>query len=159
MLLLDALDEVVDPTARQRVVAEARLRTGHGEGNEILVTSRIAGFPGTLTGYRQLEVEALKEAQIAAFVHGLVCRHAGCAGARAPCGGAAAGARAQPALRALASNPLLLSLMTLLYENRWDCRSAGRWSTRSASGCIAEWDRRRAVTRAPRFSRRSSKRS
>jgi hypothetical protein len=57
MLLLDALDEVVDPPARQRVVTEInRLRTACGERNHILVTSRIAGFPPTLSGYLQLEV-------------------------------------------------------------------------------------------------------
>ncbi len=70
MLLLDALDEVADPQAQHRVVAEInRLRAAYGEGNQIIVTCRIAGFPRTLNGYLQLEVQALTEKQIARFVH------------------------------------------------------------------------------------------
>ncbi len=154
MLLLDALDEVVDPTARQRVVAEVnRLRTGHGEGNQILVTSRIAGFPGTLTGYRQLEVEALKEAQIAAFVHGWFADTPDAQARERRVEGLLQALGRSPRLRALASNPLLLSLMTLLYENRWDLPERRAVVYEECVGLLtAEWDRRRGVTRAPRFS-------
>lgn len=154
MLLLDALDEVVDPTARQRVVAEVnRLRTAHGEGNEILVTSRIAGFPGTLTGYRQLEVEALKEAQIAAFVHGWFAETPDAQARERRVEGLLQALGHSPRMRALASNPLLLSLMTLLYENRWELPERRAEVYEECVGLLtAEWDHRRGVTRAPRFS-------
>ena len=58
-----------------------------------------------------------------------------------------------PRMRLLASNPLLLSLMALLYERNW------RLPERRVDlyeECVAlltaEWDRLRGITRAPRFS-------
>ena len=69
LLLLDALDEVVDARAHRRVVAEVnRLRAAYGAGNHLIVTSRLAGFQQALEGYLQLEVEEFTQAQIELFV-------------------------------------------------------------------------------------------
>jgi hypothetical protein len=57
LLLLDALDEVVDARAHQRVVTAINsLRAAYGAGNQIVVTSRVAGFQHALHGYLQFEV-------------------------------------------------------------------------------------------------------
>ena len=45
-----------------------RLRAAYGAGNQIIVTSRIAGFHYALDGYSQLEVQELDQAQIDLFV-------------------------------------------------------------------------------------------
>ena len=120
LLLLDALDEVADPQAQQRVVAEInRLRAAYGEGNQIVVTCRIAGFPGSLNGYRQLEVQALTEAQIARFIHNWFADTADPGERQRRIDGLRQALGRNPDMRLLATNPLLLSLIILLYEKKW----------------------------------------
>jgi len=155
MLLLDALDEIADSDLHRRVVSELNhLRSAYGLGNQILVTSRIAGFQqAVLDGYLQLEVQEFKEAQIGRFVHSWFANAADPKESKRYIDGLLNALSRSPRMRLLASNPLLLSLITLLYEQNW------RLPERRVDlyeEClvllIADWDRLRNITRAPRFS-------
>jgi sulfatase modifying factor 1 len=120
LLLLDALDEVTDPGARERVIAEInRLRHAYGEGNQILVTSRPAGYRYRLDGLLTLEVQPFQSPQVTAFV-----RH-WFAGVTDPderarrVDGLLAALAHNPRIRALAASPLLLALIALSFEADW----------------------------------------
>jgi len=117
LILLDALDEVVDEAAYRRVAKEINRFALAYHRNQIIVTCRIASFRGLLQGFLQLEVQELNEKQVALFtrnwfadsppeeqetrVDGLLR----CLGR-------------SPRMRVLTSNPLLLSIIALLYENK-----------------------------------------
>ena len=148
LLLLDALDEVADPQAQRRVVAEInRLRAVYGEGNQIIVTCRIAGFPRTLNGYRQLEVQALTEAQIARFVHNWFADTADPLERERRIDGLLRGLGRSPGMRLLASNPLLLSLIALLYERDWRLpEQRMELYEEAVSLLMTDWDKLRAMS-------------
>ncbi len=152
-LLLDALDEVADPQAQRRVVAEInRLRAAYGEGNQIIVTCRIAGFPRTLNGYRQLEVQALTEAQIARFVHNWFADTADPQERERRIDGLLRGLGRSPGMRLLATNPLLLSLIALLYERDWRLPERRvELYEEAVKLLIADWDKLRGISRQPRL--------
>jgi formylglycine-generating enzyme required for sulfatase activity len=141
MLLLDALDEVAERGAQQRVLAKInRLQHSYGAGNQVLVTSRIAGFPYSLNGYLQLEVQELDQAQVERFVRSRRID------------GLLRGLARSPRMQLLASNPLLLSLITLLYEQNWRLPERRvELYEECAALLIEKWDEIRGITRAPRF--------
>jgi energy-coupling factor transporter ATP-binding protein EcfA2 len=119
VLLLDALDEVVEPGAYRRVLDEiARLKKAYGTRNGIVVSSRIAGYRHTLDGYLPLEVQPFDSGHVQHFVDAWFT--AGDSAAAAPTSGGSAGLlqalERNPRLAALAANPLLVSLISLLYE-------------------------------------------
>jgi formylglycine-generating enzyme required for sulfatase activity/energy-coupling factor transporter ATP-binding protein EcfA2 len=118
LVLLDALDEVVDEAAYRRVVTEINRFAVTWHRNQMMVTCRIAGFRGLLQGFLQLEVQEFNAQQVALFtrnwfadsppeeqqsrVDGLLR----CLGR-------------SPRLRLLAANPLLLSIVALLYQRKF----------------------------------------
>jgi formylglycine-generating enzyme required for sulfatase activity len=151
MLLLDALDEVADPQAQRRVVAEInRLRAAYGEGNQIIVTCRIAGFPRTLNGYLQLEVQALTEKQITRFVHNWFAGTTDPLEREHRIKGLLRGLGRSPGMRLLASNPLLLSLIVLLYERDWHLPERRvELYEEIVDLLITDWDKLRGIARQP----------
>ncbi len=153
MLLLDALDEVADPQAQRRVVAEInRLRAAYGEGNQIIVTCRIAGFPRTLNGYLQLEVQALTEKQITRFVHNWFAGTTDPLERERRIDGLLQGLGRSPGMRLLASNPLLLSLIVLLYERNWRLPERRvELYEEAVDLLITDWDNLRQIDRQPRL--------
>lgn len=153
LLLLDALDEVADPQAQRRVVAEINhLRAAYGEGNQIIVTCRIAGFPRTLNGYYQLEVQALTEAQIAQFVRNWFANTADPLERERRIDGLLRGLRRSPGMRLLATNPLLLSLIALLYECNWRLPERRvELYEEAVNLLIVDWDKLRGISRQPRL--------
>jgi len=153
MLLLDALDEIADPQAQGRAVAEInRLRAAYGEGNQIIVTCRIAGFPRTLNGYLQLEVQALTEKQIARFVHNWFTGTTDPLERERRIDGLLQGLGRSPGMRLLASNPLLLSLIVLLYERDWRLPERRvELYEEAVDLLITDWDKLRGIARQPRL--------
>lgn len=117
LILLDALDEVVDEEAYRRVVDEINRFAVAYYRNQIVVTCRIAGFRGLLQGFLQLEVQEFNEKQVALFIRNwfadsppneqesLVDGLLRCLGRNVR-------------MRVLASNPLLASIIALLYEHK-----------------------------------------
>ncbi len=117
VLLLDALDEVVEPGAHRRVLDEiARLKKAYGTRNEIVVSSRIAGYRHTLDGYLPLEVQLFDSGQVRHFVDAWFAAGDSANGGSA---GLLQALERNPRLAALAANPLLVSLISLLYEKDW----------------------------------------
>jgi hypothetical protein len=153
VLLLDALDEVVDSQARRRVMTQInRLRAAFGARNQILVTSRIAGFQQTLDGYLRLEVLEFNEEQISSFVRGWFDDRPDAKERQQRIGGLLQALRRSPRMRLLAANPLLLSLMTLLYEYRWRLPERRVELYEECVKLLTDyWDHLRGVTRMPRF--------
>jgi len=153
LLLLDALDEVADPQAQQRVLGEInRLRHAYGEGNQVLVTARVAGYQYGLNGYLTLEVQPFQAPQVAAFVRHWFSDTADPAErARRVDGLLAALARA-PRLQSLAASPLLLALIALLYEGnlRLPQRRADLYD-QALDLLTADWNRLKGQGRPPRY--------
>jgi formylglycine-generating enzyme required for sulfatase activity len=152
-LLLDALDEVVAPRARKRAVAEINRLRAAAPDNQIVVTSRIEGLPSGVGGYRQLEVRALRREQMASFARAWFADVPAADERQRRVEGLLQALGRSPRMRALAGNPLLLSLIALLYEHDW-----GLPERRAAlyEECVrilsVEWERHKGVERAGRFS-------
>jgi sulfatase modifying factor 1 len=120
LLLLDALDEVTDRVAYERVVAEVdRLRHAYGEGNQIVLTSRVAGYEYRLGGLLTLEVQPFQPPQVRAFVRHWFADVADPAERARRADGLLAALEQSPRVNALAASPLLLALIALLYEADW----------------------------------------
>jgi hypothetical protein len=156
VLLLDALDEVVDPGAHRRVLdGIARLRRASGTRNQIVVSSRIAGYRHGLDGYLPLEVQPFASGQVRHFVEAWFTAGDSVA-ALAPAGSGAAGLlqalERNPRLAALAANPLLVSLISLLCEKDWRLPEQRVDLYEQCVALLGEiWDQRRGVERAARF--------
>ena len=115
LVLLDALDEVVDEAAYRRVADDIN-RFAITYRNQIIVTCRIAGFRGLLQGFLQLEVQEFNQKQVELFIENWFAdspteeRKSRVDGLLSCLGRSAR-------MRLLAANPLLLSIISLLYEH------------------------------------------
>lgn len=161
VLLLDALDEVVETEVQQRIVSEInRIRHVYGAGNQVLVTSRIAGFRYSLTGYLQLEVQDFNQAQVERFVRSWFADTEDPVERAQRIDGLLRGLGRSPRMRLLASNPLLLSLMTLLYEQNWRLPERRVELYEECTALLIEkWDQFKSITRASRFSPQQKRRA
>jgi len=120
LLLLDALNEVTDPRAQESVLREInRLRYAYGDGNQIIVTSRLAGYGYRLDGYRTLEVQPFQPPQIADFVRHWFADSPTPQDRTRQVEGLLCALARTPRLQGLAASPLLLALIALLYESDW----------------------------------------
>jgi len=120
LLLLDALDEVTERVAYERVVAEVdRLRYAYGEGNQIVLTSRVAGYAYRLGGLLTLEVQPFELPQVRAFVRHWFADVTDPAERARRVDGLLAALAQSPRVNALAASPLLLALIALLYQADW----------------------------------------
>ena len=115
IILLDALDEVVDETVYHRAAREINRLAVKYHRNQIIVTCRIAGFRGFLKGFLQLEVQDFNEKQVTLFLRNWF-------GDSPPeeqesrVDGLLRCLRRSDRMRLLAANPLFLSIISLLYE-------------------------------------------
>ncbi|HND81565.1 MAG TPA: SUMF1/EgtB/PvdO family nonheme iron enzyme [Accumulibacter sp.] len=165
VLLLDALDEVVEPGAHRRVLAEiARLRQSCGARNGIIVSSRIAGYRQALDAFLPLEVQPFDAAQVRRFVTAWFAAGTGANTTAAADAAAAAGLTAalenNPRLALLAANPLLVSLISLLYEKNKGLPARRVDVYAQCVELLGElWDQRRGVDRAARFGREQKQRA
>ncbi len=111
LLLLDGLDAIDGHQKRRRVLDEIQALSGrYGERNQILVSSRLAGYQGELEGFAHLELLPFDQRRIESFVRrwfGERSEHAG---------RLLATLEHRPEMHAMAGNPLLLSLLTVACE-------------------------------------------
>jgi predicted NACHT family NTPase len=122
-------------------------------GNQSLVTWRIAGFQDALDGYLLLEVQEFAQEQIELFVRSWFADTAEPDERAWRVDGLLWGLGRNPRMRLLASNPLLLSLMALLYERNWRLPERRVDLYEECVGLLtAEWDRLKGVRRPPQFS-------
>jgi formylglycine-generating enzyme required for sulfatase activity len=141
VVLLDGLDEVVDPTERKAVARRIEQLAGQYSENRYIVTCRTAGWePGLLGGdFAVVRVRDFDESAVARFVrrwyHAVLGETAAWQAGDDRQAQQDARAKAQieaekeakdllaalarrPSLRRLADNPLLLSLISLVYHLR-----------------------------------------
>ncbi len=160
LLLLDALDETVigdtvdQAEASYKRVAEAIMHVATGYHQSIIVvTARKAGYQQRtrLEGFTELEVLDFRPEDIEQFVHNWFTyspkqhRHATADDLNAKL------AR-NPRLQALAANPLLLSLIVIVYEDQLDLpdRRAELYK-RCVDTLLTKWDSSRDIFRRREF--------
>jgi len=115
LLLLDGLDEVAVETEQDRVIGEINAFVKkYANYNQVIVTSRIAGFRHLLhESFIQLEVVEFGQKDIESFVHNWFVDQP------ERVEGLLAALRKSRRMQALAANPLLLSIITVVYEQGW----------------------------------------
>jgi hypothetical protein len=117
LVLLDALDEVMDESAYRWMADEIVAFTRRYERVPVVVTCRSAGFrdPRTLLpGFRRVEVQEFAENEVERFIRSWFEEPWDAAPGRAEGLRQSLGRNAR--MRQLATNPLLLSLMCFNYE-------------------------------------------
>ncbi len=131
LVLLDGLDEVIEPGQRAEIANQIDLfvRTHERAGNRFIVTSRVAGYrsaplAGDIPHYR---VRDMSDEQIRRFLaqwcHAVECfqtpdlsPEAQAAKAQAEIDGIIATIEKNPGVRRLAANPLLLRTLALIHR-------------------------------------------
>lgn len=68
VVLLDGLDEVLDPAAHQRAVEEIQHLAGEYPGNRLIITCRVAGWNNQLPGFQVYEVQEFDRDDIQHFI-------------------------------------------------------------------------------------------
>lgn len=160
LLLLDALDETaigeqaeVADASYQRVCDAILHVTTRYPDAPIVVTARKAGYQRhmALTGFTELEVVDFRQEDIEQFVSKwFTCT--GDAQGESKVADLNARLRRNPRIQALAANPLLLSLIALVYEAQLDLpdRRADLYR-RCVDVLLSEWDARRNIRRRREF--------
>jgi NACHT domain/HEAT repeats len=160
LLLLDALDETAigeqaeKADASYQRVCDAILRvTTRYPDAPIVVTARKAGYQRhmSLTGFTELEVVDFRQEDIEQFVNKwFTCT--GDAQGESKAADLNARLRRNSRIQALAANPLLLSLIALVYEAQLDLpdRRADLYR-RCVDVLLSEWDARRNIRRRREF--------
>ncbi|WP_449473315.1 NACHT domain-containing protein [Streptomyces tanashiensis] len=117
VVLLDGLDEVADPRARQRLVRWTETQVARYPDNHWVLTTRPQGYEAApLDGAEVLVVRRFTPDQIRRFVHGWYAAVERLSGGSDTDAGSSAEdlidrLRAQPSLYSLSSNPLLLTML------------------------------------------------
>jgi hypothetical protein len=147
LCLLDGLDEVVDDRAHERLVREIDVLATIHAGNLVIVTSRVAGFHHLFrSGFTLLEVVQFDREQIRLFLESWFATQP----ERAK--GLHSALAESPRMRLLAANPLLLSIIALIYE--LDTRLPERrveLYERCVWVLLEEWERLKGLTKKRRF--------
>ncbi|MGH4036067.1 NACHT domain-containing protein [Actinomycetota bacterium Odt1-20B] len=124
VVLLDGLDEVADPYARQQLIQWTEMQIARYPDNHWVLTTRPHGYEAApLNGAEALVVRRFTPDQISRFVQawyaatGTIAGDTGAA-ARASAGNLLDRLHAQPSLYGLASNPLLLTMLCNVHRYR-----------------------------------------
>ncbi len=115
LVLLDALDEVMDEAAYRWMAGEIAEFASRWPGVPVVVTCRTAGFRDELAllpGFRRVEVQEFTDREVERFVRSWFEG----AGGEARAEGLRQALARNPRMRQLAPNPLLLSLMCFNYD-------------------------------------------
>jgi Domain of unknown function (DUF4062) len=142
IVFFDGLDEVFDPDERRRVIDQFQAFARQYPGCRIVVTSRIAGYDRTslgLAGFTHYTVMPLTVAHIRNFAdHWYQFYRLEGTGRTAP--GLVGRIVESPRLLDLAGNPLLLTMMAVIYKDRDLPNERWRLYQRCAETLLEDWD-------------------
>lgn len=149
LLLFDGLDEIFDPEARRKM-SEAIIGFGHRFPKaRILVTTRPVGYkdvPFRNAGFRQVALEDLTEEQIETFVRGWFGRLFDVERPAEQRIQRVLGATERSkSIRLLAGNPMLLTIMCLIAQQRELPRDRVRFYEQAADVLCHHWDANRGL--------------
>ncbi|MFN8378112.1 MAG: DUF4062 domain-containing protein [Anaerolineae bacterium] len=142
IVFFDGLDEVFDPVVRRRVIDQFRSFSDRFPDARIVVTSRIAGYNAVDLGvdsFQHYTLLPLTLAQIAEFATNWY-RFYTLEGTDRTAEGLAQRIADNPRLLDLAGNPLLLTMMAVIYKDRDLPNERWRLYERSAEMLLEEWD-------------------
>jgi predicted NACHT family NTPase len=144
IILFDGIDEII-PSERQRVLEEINLVSTKYPNNTFVSTSRISSYNGELTKYKEVEICDFQPKDIVIYVdkwfeddnkkNGLLEK-----------------IKNYPQILEIASNPLLLSLICIVYD--FDLEITSRRTTlykRCIECLMRDWDAQRGFRRVGKF--------
>jgi predicted NACHT family NTPase len=148
-IYLDGLDEVFDPALRQSVLGQIAGLAARYSAARIIVTSRIIGYEAERlsgAGFAHATLEDFDDPQVVAFLHRwhLVAEHDQKERARLQVQMERALKDSQ-AIRALAGNPLLLTMMAILNRNQELPRDRVELYKEASRVLLNDWDAHRAL--------------
>ena len=142
LVFFDGLDEIFDPDARRRVVDQFQAFATRYQGTRIVVTSRIAGYDKTslgLAGFAHYTLMPLTLSHIRNFAEDWY-QYYMLDGTDRTAQGLVQRIAESPRLLDLAGNPLLLTMMAVIYKNRDLPSERWRLYERCAETLLEDWD-------------------
>ncbi|GIF23759.1 hypothetical protein BJ973_004370 [Actinoplanes tereljensis] len=142
VIFFDGLDEVFDPDERRRVVDQFQTFIDRYQGARIVVTSRIAGYDRTglgLAGFDQYTLMPLTLGHVRTFAERWY-RHYTLEGTERTAQGLVQRIVESPRLLDLAGNPLLLTMMAVIYKNRDLPNERWRLYERCGETLLEDWE-------------------
>jgi HEAT repeat protein len=142
LVFFDGLDEVFDSNERRRVIDQFQAFAKRYPGAGIIVTSRIAGYDPTslgLAGFEHYTLMPLTLAHIRSFAERWY-RHYTLEGTERTAQGLVQRIVESPRLLDLAGNPLLLTMMAVIYKDRDLPNERWRLYERCAETLLEDWD-------------------
>ena len=143
LVLLDGLDEVLERD-RDRVIDQIRAFADTYDQNHIIITCRIAAREYTFTRFTDVEIASFSNEQIADFVRKWFCAKED----EETAADFLAALEESPPIQELATNPLLLTLLCLEFENdRAFPSSRAELYERGLEVLFTRWDTSRKIKR------------
>ena len=142
LVFFDGLDEVFDPDERRRVIDQFQVFARRYPACRIVVTSRIAGYDRTalgLAGFGHYTLMPLTLGHIRNFA-GRWYRYYTLEGTERTAQGLVQRILESPRLLDLAGNPLLLTMMAVIYKDRDLPNERWRLYERCAETLLEDWD-------------------
>jgi len=142
LVFFDGLDEVFDPDDRRRIIDQFQAFASRYPGCRIVVTSRIAGYDRTslgLAGFAHYTVMPLTLGHIRNFADRWY-RYYTLEGTERTAAGLVQRIVESPRLLDLAGNPLLLTMMAVIYKDRDLPNERWRLYERCAETLLEDWD-------------------
>lgn len=148
LVMFDGLDEIFDPQQRERIAREITGFARQYASVRVLVTSRIAGFhprPFEEAEFAIFTLDELDDEQIKTFVNGWfrVAYHERADEAESRGKHVLETLRDRPAVRALAGNPLLLTIIAIIARHQQLPHSRKDLYAHALSVMCHNWDLRR----------------
>jgi hypothetical protein len=142
LVFFDGLDEVFDPDERMRVIDQFQAFARRYPGSRIVVTSRIAGYDRTglgLAGFGHYTLMPLTLGHVRNFAERWY-RYYTLEGSERTAQGLVQRIVESPRLLDLAGNPLLLTMMAVIYKDRDLPGERWRLYERCAETLLEDWD-------------------
>ncbi|SEB24330.1 DUF4062 domain-containing protein [Variovorax sp. YR216] len=142
LVFFDGLDEVFDPIDRKRVITQFQTFARRYPQARIVVTSRIAGYEPTAlgtAGFQHYTLLPLTLSQIRRFAVNWY-RHYTLAGTDRTAQGLVQRIVESPRMLDLAGNPLLLTMMAVVYKDRDLPHERWRLYQRCAETMLEDWE-------------------
>ncbi|GAA3839553.1 hypothetical protein GCM10022243_02410 [Saccharothrix violaceirubra] len=145
VVLFDGLDEIVEPTARARAVDRFRTFTTRFPDARVIVSSRIVGYDDTELGLAGFDHHTLLDfglREITEFVPRWY-RHYTVENDDRDAAGLIRRITENPRLRELAGNPLLLTMMAIIYKHQDLPEKRWQLYARCTAVLLEDWDVKR----------------